>query len=77
LEKYIFNPFWTFLADYCLPDWLAPNALTLLGLLVPVTQLIVIGMYSMNFDGVLPNWVWLLSTFGLFWFQTIDSVDGK
>lgn len=77
MEKYIFNPFWTVIADYCLPDWLAPNLLTILGLLVPLAQMVVIGMYSAGFDQVLPNWVWLLCFVGLFWFQTIDSIDGK
>lgn len=77
MEKYIFNPFWTVIADYCLPDWLAPNLLTILGLLVPLAQMVVIGMYSAGFDQVLPNWVWLLCFGGLFWFQTIDSIDGK
>jgi hypothetical protein len=37
LEIYIFDPFWTFLANNLLPDWLAPNALTLGGLIVPLT----------------------------------------
>jgi len=42
VETYIYNPFWEFLANNCLPDWLAPNALTLLGLVFPLAALIVI-----------------------------------
>jgi hypothetical protein len=36
LEVYLFDPFWTFIANNLLPDNLAPNALTLMGLIVPI-----------------------------------------
>ena len=77
MEIALYDPFWTFIANNLLPDWLAPNALTLMGLLVPLTQLAVIGYFDMAFDSVLPNWVWLLCWFGLFWYQTVDAIDGK
>jgi phosphatidylglycerophosphate synthase len=35
LEKLVFNPFWDFIANNLYPDWLAPNMITLLGLIVP------------------------------------------
>lgn len=77
VERYVYNHFWTFLADYCIPSWLAPNALTLLGLLVPLIQISVIGYLSVDFSQTLPHWVWLLCFSGLFWYQTIDAIDGK
>jgi phosphatidylglycerophosphate synthase len=77
VEKYIYNHFWNFLANNCLPSWIAPNALTLLGLAVPLVQIAVIVYLSVDFSGVLPNWVWGLGFFGLFWYQTIDAIDGK
>lgn len=36
LEIYVFDPFWTFIANNLLPDSLAPNALTIMGLIVPI-----------------------------------------
>ena len=36
VENLIYDPYWKFLANHCLPDWLAPNALTLMGLIVPL-----------------------------------------
>jgi hypothetical protein len=36
LETYIFDPFWTFIANNFLPNWLAPNMMTIAGLLVPL-----------------------------------------
>ena len=77
LEIYVYNPFWEFLANYCLPDWLAPNAMTLLGLLFPLICVGTIVMMDPSFTQTLPCWVWLLSWFADFWYQTIDAIDGK
>jgi len=77
IEIYVFDPFWTFVANNLLPDRLAPNLLTIMGLIVPICSFITIGYLSVNFEGYLPPWVWLLSTLGLFWYQTIDAIDGK
>lgn len=41
-ETMFYEPYWNFLANKCLPDWLAPNALTILGTLFPLITLIVI-----------------------------------
>ena len=68
METYLFEPFWNFLANHCLPDRLAPNALTLAGLIMPLTVLLIIGAFDMTFSSVLPNWVWLLGWFALFWY---------
>ena len=72
----IYVPFWNFIANR-LPDWLAPNLMTLMGLIFPIISSVAIAYYSMDFTAVVPHWVWLLCTFGSFWFQTIDAVDGK
>jgi len=36
IEIYLFNPFWDFIANNLYPDWLAPNVITLAGLIVPI-----------------------------------------
>lgn len=73
----MYEPFWNFLANHCLPDWLAPNALTLLGLCFPLAILITVCVLDPSFTQTLPCWVWLLSWFADFWYQTIDAIDGK
>lgn len=73
----MFDPFWTFIANNLLPDWLAPNAMTLGGLIVPLMTLVTIGMLSPAFMGALPAWAIFLGFAALFWYQTIDAVDGK
>jgi phosphatidylglycerophosphate synthase len=77
LEIHVYEPFWNFLANKCLPDWLAPNALTLLGAVVPLASLATICSLDCSFSEKLPCWVWLLSWFAQFWYQTIDAIDGK
>ena len=72
-----YDPYWNFLANRCLPDWLAPNALTLMGTIFPFLTLVVIGYLDPSMALVLPGWVWLLSWFGDSWYQTIDAIDGK
>lgn len=77
IEIYIFDPFWNFIAHKLYPDWLAPNAITLAGLIVPIFQLILTAIYSPELTGVLPNWVIFVYAFGNFWYMTLDATDGK
>lgn len=77
LETHVYDHFWSFLANNCLPDWLAPNALTLLGLVVPLACLLTVCLLDPSFSQWLPCWVWFLSVFSDFWYQTIDAIDGK
>jgi len=76
-EIYFYEPYWNFLANKCLPDWLAPNALTLLGLVFPLICLVTICSIDPSFSQTLPCWVWFLSWFADSWYQTIDAIDGK
>jgi len=68
VEVYVFEPFWNFVANNLLPDSLAPNLLTLMGLIGPVIVLIAVLAHDMTFTAILPNWVFLLGVAGLFWF---------
>lgn len=77
IEKYFYNYFWDFIANHMLPDWLAPNLLTLMGLFLPLVLLITICIYSPDFGQTLPHWVVFLGFAAHFWYQTIDAVDGK
>ena len=77
IEIYIFDPFWSFIASNLLPDWLAPNLLTFLGLVVPLIDFVLIGIYDQSLTGVLPAWIWFICLIAAFWYQTIDAIDGK
>ena len=56
---------------------LAPNTMTIMGLIFPLIHFAVLLYYDWTFSAVLPNWTFLLGAFSLFWYQTIDAVDGK
>jgi len=74
---HLYDPFWTFIANNLLPDNLAPNLLTIMGLIVPFMLLIAIVAHDWTFSQVVPNWVILLGVAALFWYQTVDAIDGK
>jgi phosphatidylglycerophosphate synthase len=77
VEVYIFNPFWDFIANNCYPDWLAPNVITLLGLVVPLVTLFTVAYWYPALTGVFPPWLLMLSAFANFWYMTLDATDGK
>jgi phosphatidylglycerophosphate synthase len=51
--------------------------MTIMGLIFPLIHFGALLYYDWSFTKVLPNWVFLLGAFSLFWYQTIDAVDGK
>lgn len=67
LEINLFEYFWNFTVKL-LPKRLAPNLLTILGLLFPLINFIVLLYYDWAFSKILPNWVYLLQAFALFWY---------
>lgn len=51
--------------------------MTIMGLIFPLFMFFALLYYDWTFSAILPNWVFLLGAFSLFWYQTIDAVDGK
>ena len=82
LEQWVYDPYWNFIANNFFPDWLAPNVLTLMGLIFPLASLITICyldpivkskskrcvVRDPSFTQTLPGWVWLLAWFADFWY---------
>lgn len=56
---------------------MAPNAITLMGLIVPVMACIHLFQFDLTMTQVVPPSVWYLGAFAVFWYQTLDAVDGK
>lgn len=77
VEIYIFNPFWDFIANNCYPDWLAPNAITIIGVIVPLILLFTVAFMFPTLLGAFPKWLIMLSIFANFWYMTFDATDGK
>lgn len=73
LNKFVWMPFHTLL-----PDWLAPNAVTLIGLIWVVAGYVVLVMgYSTDLKKAAPPWVYVFAASANFIYQTLDAVDGK
>ncbi|KAI5614921.1 cholinephosphotransferase 1, partial [Silurus asotus] len=76
----IFEPacqiYWNWLVQQ-IPTWLAPNTLTITGLIINVFTTIILVIYCPTATEEAPPWVFILSALGLFIYQSLDAIDGK
>ncbi|CAF0722032.1 unnamed protein product [Brachionus calyciflorus] len=72
----IFQPFWRWLVEQ-IPMNIAPNLLTIIGLIVNVITSTILMLYSPNANEELPRWAVFLCALGLFIYQSLDAIDGK
>ncbi|XP_049309882.1 cholinephosphotransferase 1 isoform X3 [Bactrocera dorsalis] len=70
------QPWWNWLVSMT-PLWLAPNLITIIGLIVNIVTTLILVSYSPNGKSAPPGWASLLCAFGLFVYQSLDSIDGK
>eukprot|EP00571_Detonula_confervacea_P011827 CAMPEP_0172302154 /NCGR_PEP_ID=MMETSP1058-20130122/3895_1 /TAXON_ID=83371 /ORGANISM="Detonula confervacea, Strain CCMP 353" /LENGTH=506 /DNA_ID=CAMNT_0013012533 /DNA_START=136 /DNA_END=1656 /DNA_ORIENTATION=+ len=89
LYKYILSPLAAWCVDNLTPAWLAPNAITLLGLCLMVFSYLLIwywcpGTYEANTDldiatssYSVPAVIFLLNGCAMLIYQTLDNMDGK
>ena len=74
---YFYSPVATRLVE-CLPDWLAPNVITLLGFvhtIIPLTILFTVADFDLV--GEVPNWFCFLQAWCYFAYRMFDEMDGK
>ncbi|XP_046748672.1 choline/ethanolaminephosphotransferase 1 isoform X5 [Diprion similis] len=70
------QPWWNWLVSK-VPLWLAPNAITVLGLAVNILTTLILVWYSPDAKTEAPRWACLLCALGLFVYQSLDAIDGK
>ncbi|XP_015509285.1 cholinephosphotransferase 1 isoform X2 [Neodiprion pinetum] len=70
------QPWWNWLVSK-VPLWLAPNAITVLGLTVNILTTLILVWYSPDAKIEAPRWACLLCALGLFVYQSLDAIDGK
>lgn len=75
VSRYILGPYWNNLVKI-FPLWMAPNMITLLGLLTVGVNVMTLFYYSSSL-GECPNWVYTSFGIGLFAYQSLDAIDGK
>jgi len=82
VSNYVLNAFWTWFVTLW-PLWVAPNTITLSGLLIVVANFATLLYYDPHYltekDGATgpPQWIYFTWAIGLFAYQTFDAVDGK
>ncbi|CAE7382690.1 chpt1 [Symbiodinium natans] len=70
------SPFWQRIAE-ALPRWLAPNAITFIGF-APLVLVYTLSWHACPFcDVAPPRWLALSYATALYFYQTMDAVDGK
>ena len=75
--KLFYNPIATKLVT-CLPDWVAPNLLTLIGFIHTIVPLgVLIGLSGTGLFGEVPNWFFFFQAWCYFAYRMLDEMDGK
>ena len=75
--KYILSPFAQFCVDKFTPLWMAPNLITLIGLSSSLLSTACVLIYNPSLSPNGPRWLSLLTAVGIFFYQTLDNMDGK
>ncbi|KAM9981726.1 hypothetical protein ACTFIY_004050 [Dictyostelium cf. discoideum] len=76
LAKLILQKYWNFCLKF-VPLNIAPNLITLTGTITILLSFFIVGYYSPYLEGTLPTWVYAMSGLTLFFYQTMDNLDGK
>ncbi|KAM7535096.1 hypothetical protein Aperf_G00000094024 [Anoplocephala perfoliata] len=74
-ERY-FQVFWCSLVPF-IPKRIAPNTLTLTGLIINTVSILILLYYSPDLKSNVPSWALVLAALGVFIYQTLDALDGK
>lgn len=70
------QPFWNWLTEQ-LPMWLAPNLITLTGLIWLFAAYAGMWYYAPEFLGPAPRWAYLLNGIAIIVYTNLDCIDGK
>ncbi|XP_058464942.1 cholinephosphotransferase 1 isoform X6 [Malaya genurostris] len=70
------QPWWCWLVGK-VPLWLAPNLITTVGLIVNIITTLILIYFSPNAREEPPRWACALCALGLFFYQSLDAIDGK
>jgi ethanolaminephosphotransferase len=78
LYKHFFSPIAQFLVDRIIPEWMAPNLITLMGFVCTlVPHIIILAAFPNTLSGNVPNWMCLLAGIGQLTYMILDNADGK
>lgn len=75
IENFL-NPFWTWFATF-FPDWMAPNMITLIGLIINVIASVAVIMHDPTLEGKAPSGYYIIASIALITYLNFDCADGK
>ncbi|KAK6049741.1 hypothetical protein COOONC_12754 [Cooperia oncophora] len=76
LDEFCMKYYWDWVVNFY-PLWLAPNLLTLIGLIVNIANVSLLSSYCPTARESAPSWAYASAALGLFVYQTLDATDGK
>jgi len=76
ISNIIMQPYWNWSVNF-LPMTLAPNSVTSIGLLSIIISYLVTLYYLPEMKGIPPVWLYYFNIFSIFFYQTMDALDGK
>ena len=76
IARFILTPYWNYVTTL-MPMWLAPNLITLLGLMCILLNIVTIVILVPDLIGPGPTWMYWSFVLGLWIYSTLDNVDGK
>ncbi|KAK7207703.1 ethanolaminephosphotransferase 1 [Myxozyma melibiosi] len=76
ISNHILRHYWNAAAEL-MPLWLAPNVITLIGLMFIYANVLCILIYVPDLVGPGPSWLYYSFAAGLWMYSTMDNVDGK
>lgn len=62
--------------SHLIPEWMAPNLITFIGFTVALSNIPLMVYYNPYFDQPLPSWVLTYAGFTVFFYLTMDAIDG-
>ena len=79
LYFYVLSPLSMFCVNRLTPSWLAPNTITLVGLVFMASSYFVMWYFSPTLEPVVdaPRWIFLFNGASMLFYQTLDNMDGK
>ncbi|KJH44995.1 CDP-alcohol phosphatidyltransferase [Dictyocaulus viviparus] len=76
LDELCMKKWWDYVVTWC-PIWLAPNLITLIGLIINLVTVLILSSFSYSATEPAPSWAYAQAALGLFLYQTLDAIDGK
>ncbi|KAG2485052.1 hypothetical protein HYH03_016150 [Edaphochlamys debaryana] len=70
------NPMWNWMVTK-LPMWLAPNLITLAGLVLMIIAYAVLWQMTPDFTGEAPSWAYYFAGISIVVYTNLDNLDGK